>query len=167
MAPKARWFWPLVLTVVLGDCATKELAVERLSPAQVPHEIFGDAVQLTLTFNPGTAFGVTFGDWQRPLLIVATLIALSVLASLYRRAAPTDVPLGIALALVTGGAVGNLLDRLRSPRGVVDFIDLGLGATRFWTFNVADVGVTLGALLLALLLWRAPSTDAQPISPRA
>jgi signal peptidase II len=58
----------------------------------------------------------------------------------------------VALALVTGGAVGNLLDRLRSPRGVVDFIDIGVGDIRFWTFNVADVGVSIGAVLLAVVL---------------
>ncbi|HEX7024749.1 MAG TPA: signal peptidase II, partial [Gemmatimonadales bacterium] len=60
----------------------------------------------------------------------------------------------VALALVAGGAMGNLLDRVRSPLGVVDFIDVGIGDTRFWTFNLADLGVTAGALLLAAVLWR-------------
>ena len=50
--------------------------------------------------------------------------------------------------------MGNLLDRVRSPLGVVDFIDVGIGDTRFWTFNLADLGVTVGALLLAAVLWR-------------
>lgn len=59
-----------------------------------------------------------------------------------------------ALALVTGGAMGNLLDRLRSARGIIDFIDVGIGDARFWTFNVADVGVSIGAVLLAMVLWR-------------
>lgn len=57
-----------------------------------------------------------------------------------------------ALALVTGGAIGNLLDRLQSARGVVDFIDAGVGAHRFWTFDIADAGMTVGAVLLAILL---------------
>ncbi len=52
-----------------------------------------------------------------------------------------------------GGAAGNLIDRLRSGRGVVDFIDLGVGSVRFWTFNVADSGVTIGACLLVVALW--------------
>lgn len=55
---------------------------------------------------------------------------------------------------MTGGAVGNLLDRIRSARGVVDFIDLGIGDVRFWTFNMADVGITCGAIVLAILLAR-------------
>ncbi len=50
--------------------------------------------------------------------------------------------------------MGNLLDRLRSPRGIIDFIDVGIGDARFWTFNVADVGVSIGAVLLAMVLWR-------------
>ena len=60
--------------------------------------------------------------------------------------------LSLALGLAWGGAAGNLLDRLRSPRGVVDFIDIGVGSWRFWTFNVADSGVTIGAIILAWLL---------------
>ena len=59
----------------------------------------------------------------------------------------------LGLGLVWGGAAGNLLDRLQSGRGVVDFIDLGVGTIRFWTFNVADSGVTIGACLLAVALW--------------
>jgi signal peptidase II len=51
--------------------------------------------------------------------------------------------------------LGNAWERLFSPRGVVDFIDLGIGTIRFWTFNVADIAITLGAGLLALTFWRA------------
>jgi len=54
-----------------------------------------------------------------------------------------------------------LLDRLRSERGVVDFIDLGVGTARFWTFNFADVAISAGALLLALVLWkREPAIES-------
>ena len=60
----------------------------------------------------------------------------------------------VGVALVTGGALGNLLDRLRSSAGVVDFIDVGVRNVRFWTFNVADMGITIGALLLLLALGR-------------
>ena len=75
----------------------------------------------------------------------------------------------IALALVAGGAIGNVLDRFRMPggryRGVVDFIDIGVGGWRFYTFNLADVGVTCGAILLALLLLRR-GADAPPTPAR-
>ena len=58
------------------------------------------------------------------------------------------------------GALGNLLDRIRSPRGVVDFIDVGIGDLRFWTFNLADVGITCGAVLLVLAFQRAGDREA-------
>ncbi|MDF2775370.1 MAG: Lipoprotein signal peptidase, partial [Geminicoccaceae bacterium] len=87
------------------------------------------------------------------------------LASVYRSTGAHDRVQATALALVAGGAIGNALDRLRSPggvyRGVVDFIDIGVGGWRFWTFNLADIGVTCGAILLAILLWRRGGETAQ------
>ena len=68
----------------------------------------------------------------------------------------------VGLALVAGGAVGNLLDRLISSRGVVDFIDVGVRSSRSYVFNLADAGVSVGAVLLALALWR--SDVASPMS---
>ena len=79
---------------------------------------------------------------------------LGVLGYIYRTVERTDAWQGAALGLVTGGALGNLVDRLRWDRGVVDFIDVGVGDVRFWTFNVADAGVTVGAILLALVMLR-------------
>ena len=74
-----------------------------------------------------------------------------------------------ALALVAGGAIGNVLDRFRTPggtyRGVVDFIDIGVGGWRFWTFNLADVGVTCGAILLALLMLRRSAAQSASATP--
>ena len=60
----------------------------------------------------------------------------------------------VAVARVAAGAMGNLVDRLRSERGVVDFLDVGVGAWRWPTFNVADIAVSCGAVLLAIVLWR-------------
>jgi signal peptidase II len=59
----------------------------------------------------------------------------------------------LALALVCGGAFGNLVDRVRSAQGVVDFIEVGIGAYRWPTFNVADSAITVGAIALAISLW--------------
>lgn len=64
----------------------------------------------------------------------------------------------MGLALVAGGAVGNLLDRVISNRGVVDFLDLGMGATRFFVFNVADAGISVGAVLLLYSFWHHERT---------
>ncbi|HEX5829421.1 MAG TPA: signal peptidase II [Gemmatimonadaceae bacterium] len=151
---KHRLFWPLLLTLVLADCTTKRMAVEHLTPPHVPHEVIGDAVRFTLAYNPGAAFSLSLGPHSRWAFTVLTLIVLGVLAWLYGRTRPNDRWQAVALACVSGGATGNLLDRLRSSRGVVDFIDLGIGAARFWTFNLADVAVTTGAVLLAIRLLR-------------
>jgi signal peptidase II len=67
----------------------------------------------------------------------------------------------LALSLVSAGAVGNLIDRLRSARGVVDFIDIGTATWRWPTFNVADIAVTTGAVLLAVVLWREDRAAAR------
>jgi len=154
MSHKSRIFWPLLSLLVLADCTTKEIAVDRLSPAYIPHRVLGSVVQLTLAYNPKTAFSIDLGPWSRPLLILATLATLAMLTMLYQRTAPTKRVMAVALALVCGGAIGNLLDRVHSTRGVVDFIDVGVGAHRFWIFNVADAGITVGAVLLAVILSR-------------
>ena len=72
----------------------------------------------------------------------------------YRSTPVSDRLRLVAIASVTGGALGNLIDRVRSERGVVDFLDIGFGTVRWPVFNVADIAVTTGALLLALSLWR-------------
>ena len=151
---KARLFWPLAIVLLLADCTTKELAVERLSPASVPHEILGDWLRLTLAYNQGAAMGLTLGPWSRLGFAVLAIAALVVLVKLYRQTAPTAAVRTAALALLIAGAAGNLLDRIRSPHGVIDFIDVGIGPVRFWTFNLADTWITVGALLLATVLWR-------------
>ena len=71
----------------------------------------------------------------------------------------------MALALVCGGAVGNLIDRIRSNAGVVDFIDIGFGDSRWPTFNIADMAVSLGAFLLAWVLW-GEDTESERVGLR-
>ncbi len=156
---KAITFWPIAAFVVAADWITKSLALEYLIP-HLPRHLAGTLVQLTLTFNRGTAFGIGAGPWSRLVLSIVVVVALIVLYNMYRHAAPSDAWLGAALGLVSGGALGNLLDRLRSARGVVDFIDVRFGAWHFWTFNVADAGVSVGAVLLAILLWQRDKTKS-------
>ena len=134
--------------------------MSELSPPYVPHDVIGDFLRFTLAFNPGGAMSLSLGPssrWWFTLLAIATLL---VLAYMYRQASPDDRAQLSAIALICGGAVGNLLDRVRSPRGVVDFIDIGIGPHRFWTFNIADVAVTIGtATLTWILCTRASSED--------
>ncbi len=157
-------FWPLLAAVLALDVTTKSLAVTHLAPQYVPHEILGDVVQLTLAYNPGASFGIGVGAYSRVVFIGLALGALIILGRLYRSALPGDRSRAVALALVAGGALGNMLDRVRSPRGVVDFIDLGIRDARFYTFNVADVAITVGAVLLGWILWQE---DRQHSSARA
>ena len=163
VAPKARFFWPVALTLLSADCATKRAVVENIGPAYVPHDVAGNVVRFTLAYNREAAMSLPIGDTGRPLLIGVTLIALGMLARIYWRAGAHDRALALATALIIGGAAGNLADRLRWERGVVDFIDVGIGLHRFWVFNVADIGISVGAALLALVLWRRQAADDAPL----
>ena len=119
----------------------------------------GHYLRFTLAYNPGAALSLGAGPYSRIIFSATAIFAVWLLGSMYRRTRPTATATVVALALVIGGAIGNLLDRLRSARGVVDFIDVGVGSWRFWTFNVADVGVSIGAVLLAWQLAR--TTEAR------
>ena len=145
-------FWMVGGPVVALDILTKLLAVRHLPPH--PLRIFDDWLTLQLVYNPGAAFGIHVGAYSRWVFLVLAIVALIVLSSMVRHTKPGDNMRLIALGLVCGGAVGNLIDRIHSSRGVVDFVDVGIGVHRWPTFNVADAAVTVGAILLALVLLR-------------
>lgn len=128
------------------------MAVEHLSPAHVPHSVIGDVVRFTLAYNPDAAMGLSLGEYSRAGFIVLAAAMLCGVVLYYRTLPAGQGATTVALGLIGGGAAGNLLDRVRSSRGVVDFIDVGIGNARFWTFNFADAGVFCGALLLAVVL---------------
>ena len=151
---KSAMFWPVLACVLALDVVTKEFAERLLAPQRIPHEVLGSWVRLTLVYNPGAAFGLHLGAQSRWIFTALTLIALVILGRLYLATSRGDTPRTLALALVCAGAVGNLLDRLRSELGVVDFLDVGFGDARWPTFNVADMAVSTGAVLLAWVLWQ-------------
>jgi len=146
-------FWTTLVVIVLTDIVTKAIAEYSLVPQRVPHEVIGEAVRLTLVYNPGAAFGLHLGDYSRWIFMFLTVGALVILGRLYRATRDGDMVRTLAIALVCAGAVGNLIDRIRHAQGVVDFIDVGIGDTRWPTFNVADMAVSIGAFLLAWVLW--------------
>ena len=148
----ARLFWGAAFSVVVLDVITKQLAVRYLFPPHIPHRVIGDVVRFTLAWNPGAAFSMSLGPYSRFIFGGFAMIALFVLWRLYREARPDERLKPLALGLAWGGAAGNLVDRIRSPLGVVDFIDIGIGDVRFWTFNVADSAVTIGAVSLGWVL---------------
>jgi signal peptidase II len=162
---KAALFWPTLALVTTLDLVTKAMAVYWLRFPRLPREVLGNAVQFYLVYNPGAAFGLYFGEQSRWIFIALTLGALAVLARLYASTAEGNAPRIMALALVCGGAFGNLLDRLRSDLGVVDFIDVGLRDARWPTFNVADMAVSVGAILLAWVLWVEDHQSAPSVAP--
>lgn len=160
-----RLVFPLALALLAADCTTKELAVEALSPEQVPHPVVGDVVRFTLAYNRGAAMSLPLGP--RPVLVGLSVVVLGVLLWLLYKAPRDATAQRLALGLILGGALGNLTSRVLDHRGVVDFIDIGYGAWRFYTFNVADIGVVLGSLLLAWALYRderavARASDIRP-----
>jgi signal peptidase II len=158
--PNPPLFWGTLVTVAVLDFVTKLIAAATLSPQHIPHEILGEHLRLTLVYNPGAAFGLNLGMYSRWIFMALTVGALVILGRLYRVTRQGDYFRVLALALVCGGAVGNLVDRIRSATGVVDFIDVGVGDLRWPTFNVADMAVSVGAFLLAWVLWgeeRSPS----------
>ena len=147
-------FWPVLAFVTTLDVVTKGYAERLLGPQRIPHDVLGSWVRLTLVYNPGAAFGLNLGAQSRWIFTVLTLVALVILGRLYGATRGGDTPRVLALAFVCAGAIGNLIDRLRSGLGVVDFIDIGFGDSRWPTFNVADMAVSIGAVLLAWVLWQ-------------
>jgi signal peptidase II len=144
---------PVVLGIVILDLITKAVAVAVLAPSGMPNPVFGEWFRFALVYNPGAAFGLNLGAYSRWIFMALTAGALVVLWRLYREAADTDLRRVLAVSLVAAGAIGNVIDRIRSDLGVVDFIDVGIGTNRWPTFNVADIAVTTGAFLLAWVLW--------------
>jgi signal peptidase II len=155
----------LVVFAVLGaDTISKVFAVSRLS--RIPLPVAGDWLTLQLVYNPGAAFGIHVGEYSRWVFTALAVLALAVLAVMVIRTRPDQRGRLTALALVVGGALGNLVDRLRNPRGVVDFIDVGVGTLRWPTFNIADLAVTCGAITLAIMLWgEGRESDPAEASP--
>lgn len=164
---KPATFWTLSVAIVIADVITKALAVESLVPQRVPREVLGEWARLTLVYNRGAAFGLHLGPFSREIFLVLTVIALAVLWRLYKATRVGDTLRTVALALVCGGAVGNLIDRIRSPMGVVDFLDVGFRDWRWPTFNVADIAVSSGAFLLAWALWGEEKREAEVTTPAA
>ena len=141
--------FPVIMVV---DLITKRWALETLAIER--SEALGGLVPLTLAFNKGAAFGIRLGEDSRWFFVPVTIVALALLAMLFRQAADRDLLRVVSISLVVSGAIGNLYDRVRWSRGVIDFIGpIDLGFWNFPIFNVADMAITCGAVLLAVSFW--------------
>ena len=166
-AIERRRFFTVVAVVLILDLASK-IAAEALLSRYHGVSIIGEFFQLRLVYNPGAAFGIQVGTASRWVFMALSSAALVILWNMLRATRAGDTVRLAALALVFAGAAGNLVDRVRSPRGVVDFLDFTFSSWHFPTFNVADSAVTCGAILLAFSLWmegRTVATAAMPTAP--
>jgi signal peptidase II len=160
--------WVLAAAVLALDWFTKKWALHTLIHSD-SRAIIGDFLQLTYTRNTGVAFGL-FAGRDLPLSWLS-VVALVVVVWLALRPSARAWPRTIALGLILGGALGNLIDRVRWG-SVIDFIDVGIGTLRWPVFNFADAAITTGVLLWsAQLLFSRPRSRVAPVDavpdPRA
>lgn len=155
---RARWitFFGLALAVIIIDQLTKlyvdanfELAsIHPMPGTEAPTPILGDIVRIAKSYNSGGIFGL-FGN-SAIVLAFASLVVIGMILLYEWREGTRSWWLTVALALLLGGAIGNLIDRIRIG-WVIDFVDFGIGDSRFYTFNVADSAISIALLLLILL----------------
>ncbi len=142
----------IALLVFVLDQITKFLLVTAIGYRQIAVMPY---INFVLAYNKGAAFGIlsSAGGWQRWIFIgIATLISI-VIFFWSRRLSKRDNLENIGLGLILGGAWGNLLDRIRLGY-VLDFIDFYIGDWHWYTFNVADIAICVGAFLLVVVMFR-------------
>jgi signal peptidase II len=153
-AAASGWRWlPLTVAVIVLD---------QLSKAWMLHHFFlfermhlAPVLDIILTYNTGAAFSMLAdaAGWQRWVFVVLALgVSVTLTVWLRRLAAATQGLIACGLALIIGGALGNMIDRLRLGH-VIDFIHAHWGVHYFPAFNVADSAITVGAGLLLLDAW--------------
>jgi signal peptidase II len=122
-----------------------------------PYQLIGSYLQIIRGENRGGLFGMVQGS--APLLALLSVgVILALVIYHERERLPRVSPLTVGVGLLIGGAIGNLIDRVAFGY-VLDFIDVGVGSLRFWTFNIADAGISLGIVILLVdTLWRSRST---------
>jgi len=169
-------FLALVAAVtIVADLGTKHWALRSLETSEgiaTPMQIVEGKLAFVLARNPGGAWGFLAGASEairKPFFLLVTGIAIVTIVAIYRRLAPTQRALKWALPLVLGGAIGNLVDRIRFS-WVVDFIDVHIvrgGRAYHWpTFNIADVAICvgLGLMFVDVLGSRQKAPLSEPIA---
>jgi signal peptidase II len=141
----------IALVILAGDQGTKAL-VERSIPEHAVIPVIPHFLDFVHNTNPGAVFGL-FADspaaWKTALLVVASAALLVLVAVMVWKSQESSWESGVGLAMILGGAVSNLADRIRSGR-VVDFIDVHVWGYHWFPFNVADSAIVVGAGLLIL-----------------
>ncbi len=138
-----RIFFIFALCAFLIDQISKILVVSSLSPLEPPPNVIGTFLRFKLTYNPYGVFSISFGP--NILYYIFSIIGIIILA--YVGLTLKDKTSVIVFGIIIGGALGNVFDRIRLDY-VVDFIDMGIGNLRWFTYNLADAFITVGALFL-------------------
>jgi signal peptidase II len=161
----ARWLWAS-LAVLAVDRATK-YAIERYTSPLYRHSVISDVVVLVHSQNPGIAFSIfsnSKSPWLAPLLIVSSTAVIVLLAWMIATNRAGGALAQCGLALILGGAAGNVLDRVIHG-GVTDFLEVRLWTYIWPAFNVADSAITIGALLVLFELLFGGAHQRQIPSP--
>ena len=147
-ASRPHWllFFGLAATVFVVDQLAKAWIVTNFR-GDVPVDLVGPYLRITITQNTGALFGLF-----RDQAVIFALFSVGVIGLIvwYHGHSARNLLISIALGLLLGGALGNLTDRLRLGY-VVDFMDMGIGTWRFYTYNVADAAITTAILLLIVV----------------
>ncbi len=147
--------------IVVADQLTKA-AVAAALPLGGSRNVIGEVVQIWHAENSGAAFSLLQNGL--PLFLVVTVVALGLVAYYARSLHGRSWWYFLALGLLLGGTLGNLVDRVTRGGRVIDFVSVGFGDTRFPTFNVADSALTVGVILLIAILWLFDDTERMEAS---
>ena len=139
----------IAVSVVMLDQVSKIVARSMLELHQ-PYAIF-PSLNFTLAYNKGAAFSLfaDAGGWQTVFFTVIALLAVVIIVRMLKSLNKDQIQQGLGLSLILGGAVGNLIDRVAFSK-VTDFIDVYYNSWHFATFNVADMAISIGAVLVIL-----------------
>jgi signal peptidase II len=156
---RGRWllFAAVAVVIIVADQLSKLWIDANFAQASVyapvgttqPTPVLNGFVRIAKAYNTGGIFGL-FGNTAPILALSSTVVIALIFAYQWREGSRVAWPLSLALGLLLGGAIGNFLDRVRLG-AVVDFVDMGIGDWRWYTFNVADAAISTSLLLFILL----------------
>ena len=164
---KGGLIWLLLSAFVIGlDQLTKVIVLDALQP-YVPHPVIPGFLNWTLAFNTGAAFSFLADQqgWQRWVFTGIAIVVSAILTSWLARTSRKEWRTALPLAMVIGGALGNLIDRVRFGH-VTDFIQVYYREWAFPSFNIADSAISIGAVLLVFFGLFAHGKAATPTSSR-
>ena len=144
-----KLYFPVLFIVIIDQLSKNWIKTNFI--LWESREILGSFLKFSYVNNPGIAFGISVGDWV-VLITVLSIFATFFIGYIHWQEQNEHMLIFLAFSFILGGAIGNLIDRssvffVENYVGVVDFIDIGLGMNRWYTFNIADSAVTVGIVL--------------------